>query len=210
MGFGVVFFLVLILLLCATGSNKNKQVNFNGSFAPLPKLKVEQSHEVVVKESPDPEGEPLSKFSCNIAGLTYHRENLKLGGFVGFGYPEPWNFYDSNAIAISNCYIKLMGYVPVKAQGEYSEYYPDRAPAIVVGYVNCDVDGKLSGKAYFIRIQSWEYAKSEIESLTDWLKRKKKIDSFWGYDVMMKTIEEKIKEKYAENDTQIKESAATD
>lgn len=209
MGFGVVLFLVLIILICAAGSGKNKQVNFYGtpSAEPLPKLK--ESHEVIVKEAPDPAGEPMSKFSCNIAGLQYHQDNIKLGGFVGFGYPEPWNFYDPKAVAISNCYVKLMGYVPAKAQDEYSEYYPDRSPAIVVGYVSNNVEGKLSGKAYFIRIHSWEYAKSEVESLTDWLKSKKKIDSFWGYDVMMKTIEEKIRGKYAENDTKMKESAAT-
>ena len=212
MGYGLLIFGVLLLLCVAAGSGDKKQVNNQGNTSPSsphPKLTVGESHEVIVKEAPDPDGEPLSKFSCNIAGLSYHRDNLKLGGFVGYAYPETWNMYDPNAIAICNCYVKLMGYVPAKAQEEYFSFYPDKSPAIVVGHISCNVDGKLSGKAYFVRVHSWEYAQKEIESLAIWMRTKKNIVTFWGYDEVMRNIDEKIRAKSTENDTNITDSAAS-
>ena len=168
--------------------------------------------EIEFKETPDPEGEPMSKFSCAVAGIKFHEISVKVGGFLGYAAPEPDNSYDPDAVAIYNHETIVIGYVPRKAQDEYMEYFPDRAPAFVAGYVNKSSDDKLSGKAYFVRVHSWEYARYELVSLCVWMKKKKGIDTFNGYEEVLHKIDAQIAQKRADNnsnDTNITDSATS-
>lgn len=145
------------------------------------------------RETPLPEGEPLAKFSCSIAGLSHHQHNIILGGFVGFAVHENNNPYDSLAIAIYNVNGGLLGYVPAKAHGEYLAYFPDKVPCYVVGYIDTTSDSRFTSKVYFVRIHSWQYAKDEIESLCEWITEKKHYLISSGYKEVMEQINEMIK-----------------
>ena len=150
--------------------------------------KTSTETELELHETPDPNGEPMSKLSCFIAGLAHHRDDIKLGGFVG---------YDELAIAIYNCDGKLYGYVPRQMHDDYLSFFPDKVPAFVVGFVDIDADGFLRGKAYFVRNHSWEYAKNEISDLIKWMQADKGIEMQRSYETVLQEIDVQIAQKHA-------------
>lgn len=159
--------------------------------------KTSTETELELHETPDPNGEPMSKFSCFIAGLAHHRDDIKLGGFVGYGVWDHQNPYDELAIAIYNCDGKLYGYVPRQMHDDYLSFFPDKAPAFVVGFVDVDADGFLRGKAYFVRNHSWEYAKNEISDLIKWMQTYKGIEMQRSYETVLQEIDVQIAQKHA-------------
>ncbi len=197
-------FVLVVFISGAINSAGKEDIPRQSNKQPVPPSVWNKPHEIIIEETPDPEGEPLSKFSCGIAGIKHHEVSVSLGGFVGYAAPEPQNEYDSNAIAIYNKEYMIIGYVPKKAQPEYLEYFQDRVPCYIVGYADRTTDGNLSGKAYFIRVQSWEYARYELVSLCNWMKKKKGIEVIDGYEEMLHQIDARIAEKRAkENEKMI-------
>lgn len=184
--FAVIFIAVIAVISSTDSVNKNSDSS--------------SEIEIVFHETPDPDGEPFSKFYCYIAGLSYHQESIQLGGFVGYGIWDRQNAYDKLAIAIYNSNGKLYGYVPKEMHKEYLSYFPDKAPAFIVGYVEIDADRTLHGKAYFVRNHSWEYAKYEISDLIKWVRKNKNVEMQEGYESVLNQIDEQIEQKH-KNDT---------
>lgn len=181
---GFIFALIVIviaipLIIYVTNDNNTST---DESPEPANNSRFGQEMDVVFKETPSPDGEPLAKFSCSIAGLPYHQDNIILGGFVGYAVHEKDNPYDNLAIAIFNIHGGLMGYVPAKAHNEYLAFFPDKVPCYVVGYIDVTSDSRFVSKVYLIRIHSWRYAKVEIESLCRWLSVKRRYTSIDGLD----------------------------
>lgn len=191
----VVFVGVLMIIVFATKDNDHQAAPTNEPAIKEPsgKSNYNEDSEVRFRETPAPEGEPLAKFACSIAGLSHHQNNIVLGGFIGFAVHEKNNPYDNLAIAIYNVNGGLMGYVPAKAHGEYLAYYPDKVPCYVVGYIDTTSDSRLTSKVYFVRIHSWQYAKDEIESLCQWLANKKHYLKINGYDEIMEQLNDMLK-----------------
>lgn len=191
----IVVFVGLFLIIIHAYKDKGDN---NTAQEPTPAMPSDKSSyrdeaEVRFRETPLPQGEPLAKFSCSIAGLSHHQENIVLGGFVGFAVHEKNNPYDSLAIAIYNVNGGLMGYVPAKAHGEYLGFFPDKVPCYVVGYIDTTSDYRFTSKVYFVRIHSWQYAKDEIESLCKWITEKKHYLINSGYKEVMEQLEDMLK-----------------
>ena len=191
----VIIGLVSIIVFALKGDNKTENITnlAQKTAEPSEKSNYGRDSEVKFRETPSPEGEPLAKFACSIAGLSHHQDNIVLGGFIGFAVHESNNPYDNLAIAIYNVNGGLMGYVPAKAHGEYLAYFPDKVPCYVVGYIDTTEDSRFTSKAYFIRIHSWLYAKNEIESLCEWLKNKRHYPNINGYNEIMENLNEMLK-----------------
>lgn len=165
--------------------------------------------ERLLVETPDWRGQPKSLFSCTIAGLEYHLEDMVYGGFAGYSAPEPKNPYDVNAVAIYNIGGDLIGYVPRKAHEAYRSHFPDEVMTYVIGYIEVNDIGKFVSNAWLIRIHSFEYAKKELIRMSKVIKKK------YGYDIdrldeILEPID-RILEHDAqvgiENKEQVKESA---
>ncbi len=150
----------------------------------------------IYEETPDPEGEPKHKFSCRIAGLKYHQENILTGGFIGYADQEPWNPEDNEAVGIYDLDGKIQGYVSKKAKENYLAYFPDKAPCLAVGWIKEEEPGEYSSNVIFIRIHTWEYAARELANLL-----KMYMGKGWEYykedikrtgDYLLKRMEESI------------------
>ena len=190
----IIIIVALLLIVFYALKDKDSDKTEKGTTStPADKSDNNDESGVRIKETPLPEGEPLAKFSCSIAGLSHHQNNITLGGFVGYAIHEKNNPYDNLAIAIINANGELLGYVPAKAHGEYLAYFPDKVPCFVVGYIDTTSDSRFTSKAYFVRIHSWQYAKYEIDSLCKWIIDKKHLPISSGYKEVMEQIEEMLK-----------------
>ena len=152
----------------------------------------------IFEETPDPEGEPKHKFSCRIAGLKYHQENILTGGFIGYADQEHWNPEDNEAIGIYDLDGKIQGYVSKKAKENYLAYFPDKAPCLAVGWIKEEEPEEYSSNVIFIRIHTWEYAARELANLL-----KMYMGKGWEYykedikrtgDYLLKRMEESIED----------------
>lgn len=128
-------------------------------------------------ETPDWRGQPKSLFSCTIAGLEYHIENMVYGGFVGYSAPQPKNPHDRNAVAIYNIDGKLIGYVPRRAHEAYRSHFPDDVTTYAIGFTEVDDIGKFRSNVWLVRIHSYEYARKELIRMSKVIKKK------YGYDI---------------------------
>ena len=189
----IVIVALLLIVFYALKDKDSDRTEKETAATPSDKSDYNGESGVRFRETPLPEGEPLAKFSCSIAGLSHHQNNIVLGGFVGFAVHESNNPYDNLAIAIYNCNGELMGYVPAKAHGDYLAYFPDKAPCFVVGYIDTTSDSRFTSKVYFVRIHSWRYAKDEIESLCHWITDNKHYLISSGYKEIMEQIDEQLK-----------------
>lgn len=88
-----------------------------------------------------------TEYFCSIAGVHYRYDYED--SFIGYAQFDPYNEFDSNAIAIYTLSGKLVGYIPKVEQKDYRRW-TDRETLPCIGIIREGYDGKYRGKVKVI------------------------------------------------------------